>query len=135
MMIVQCITQARNAAVMVAQTKNEIRDVSGIRNSPALQLGRQKGGYGDPVFGSVQLRDKLFQKLQQQQAYAEKCYEKMIAALDTIADPVTRKLFYDRYYLNYSWERAAENVGIGVSAAKMRHKRYLEQLNTVSITT
>lgn len=59
----------------------------------------------------------------------------MIAALDTIADPVTRKLFYDRYYLNYSWERTAENAGIGVSAAKMRHKRYLEQLNTVSITT
>ena len=53
---------------MVAQTKNEIRDISGIRNSLELQLGRQKGGYGDPVFGSVQLRDKLFQKLQQQQA-------------------------------------------------------------------
>lgn len=131
-MIVQSITKARAAAVMVAQTKNEIRDVSGIRNSPMLQLGRQKGGYSDPVFGSVRLRDKLMQKLQQQQAYAEKCYEQMISALDTIPDPVTRKLFYDRYYLKYSWERAAESAGIGVSAAKMRHKRYLEQLKHAS---
>lgn len=131
-MIVQSITRARTAAAMVAQTKNEIRDISGIRSSPILQLGRQKGGYSDPVFSSVQLRNKLVQKLRQQQAVAEKCYEQMISALDTIPDPITRKLFYDRYYLNYSWEQVAESAGIGMSAAKMRHKRYLEQMRNAA---
>ena len=126
-MIIQTITKAKSAAVTVEQTKNAIRDVCGIRNFPTLQQGQLRGGHSDPVFVSVQLRDKLAKKLKQQQAYAVMCYDQMIAALDTIPDPVTRKLFYDRYYLSYSWEQTAKSAGIGVSAAKMRHKRYLDQ--------
>ena len=126
-MIVQTITRAKSAAVTVEQTKNAIRDVCGIRNSPTLQQGQLRGGHSDPVFVSVQLRDKLTKKLKQQQAYAVMCYDQMIAALDAIPDPVTRKVFYDRHYMGYSWDQVAKSTGIGVSAAKMRHKRYLDQ--------
>ena len=126
-MIIQTITRAKAAAITVEQTKNAIRDVCGIRNSPTMQHGLLRGGHSDPVFVSVQVRDKLTKKLKQQQAYAVKCYDQMIAVLDTIPDPVTRKIFYDRYYLSYSWEQVAKSAGIGVSAAKMRHKRHLDQ--------
>ena len=126
-MLIETITRAKAAAITVEQTKNAIRDVCGIRNSPTMQHGLLRGGHSDPVFVSVQVRDKLTKKLKQQQAYAVKCYDQMIAVLDTIPDPVTRKIFYDRYYLSYSWEQVAKSAGIGVSAAKMRHKRYLDQ--------
>lgn len=126
-MLVQSINKAREAAVMVEQTKTAIRDVSGIRSFPGVRMGWQQSGHSDPIFAAVQLRDKLMKKLEQQQKYAEVCYEKMISALEQIPDPVTRKLFYDRHYLKYSWEQIAADAKMGTSAAKMRHKRYLEQ--------
>ena len=126
-MIVQIITKARDATDAVEQTKMTIRDVAGIHSFPGTSVRRPQGSHSDPVFGAVQLREKLMQKLQQQQAYATKCYDQMLTALDSIPDPVTRKLFYDRYYLKCCWEQAAGNAGIGVSAAKMRHKRYLDE--------
>ena len=114
-MIVQTITRARDATDAVEQTKMSIRDVAGIHSFPGTSLRRAQGGHGDPVFGAVQLREKLMKKLKQQQNYAVFCYDQMLSALESIPDPVTRKLFYDRHYMNYSWEQVAENAGIGVS--------------------
>ena len=125
-MLVQTITKARDAANAVEQTKKSIQDVAQIRSFSGTAIRRPQGGHGDPVFGAVQLREKLMKKLKQQQNYAVFCYDQMLSALESIPDPVTRKLFYDRHYMNYSWELVAENAGIGVSAAKMRHKRYLD---------
>ena len=126
-MIVQTITRARDATDAVEQTKMSIRDVAGIHSFPGTSTRRAQGSHGDPVLGAVQLREKLMQKLKQQQTYATTCYDQMLIALDDIPDPVTRKLFYDRYYSKCGWEQAAGNAGIGVSAAKMRHKRYLDE--------
>ena len=125
-MIIERIREAKAATDVVRDTRHIIQNAIGLRSGAHLGLGVRKGGYADPVAEAIRLRERLHEKLVQQEKYAAQCHERMMDELSKIPSAVTQKIFLCRYYDSCKWNVVAQRVGLGVQAAKMRCQRYLE---------
>lgn len=125
-MIVETIKEAREAADQVRVTKHAIRNAGGLRGSSRLGLEIKRSGYGDPVAEAMAIREQLRKRLLWQERYAVACHARMMEEIRRIPSAVTQQVFLRHYYDGCSWGVVAKSVGIGVQAAKMRRKRYLD---------
>ena len=129
-MLVQSIQTAKAATKQVYSTKRTLRNTLGIRSRSDFCRSTPSGGHTDSVAIVVQIRDKLRAQLKHEEAYAAKCIKNLNEELKQVNDPITRNIFYYRYYCGYKWAEVAAKTGISIAAAKMRAQRY--QDNEVS---
>lgn len=125
-MIINSIKEARAAMDVLQDTRRTIQNAGGLRSSTRFGLGIQRSGYTDPVAEVALLRERLQKKLAAQEQYALFCYTRMMEELQKIPGAVTQQIFLCRYYCGCTWSVVAQQVGLGVQAAKMRHQRYLK---------